>query len=431
MSPKKSWFSELAFGPDADLLDSVKYESHQNALAFTKSVLHEPKGMGLLLGPTLSGKSTIARELADQLSNSAAVAYVDGIRQNARSFLGEILMQFGCATESDSFDEHLESIGIFAERQMRSNQPPVLIVDNADRMYPSALRCLNALAELNANKRFAMRMILVGQERLRVLLNSGGLLHLMERVAGEFHLQPMTMPEAMAYLHMRLKACGVTPPDSVFPVNVCDHLHSKSGGWPGQLNRLAVDAIERAAGLPVTLADLGETELPELPDAGPELVPESEQSDDLIAPEAIQTPSDVDTLLEAPTLTLTRDGEVVATYTLRDRKVLIGRSDLADIVVADQFVSKMHALMLLFSDALLLLDLNSANGLTVNSTIVRSTILRSDDVIVLGNHRLKVEHAPAISEEMEKVLRSGDTVRMKSLIRRGNAGQALLQVVDS
>ena len=59
---------------------------------------------------------------------------------------------------------------------------------------------------------------------------------------------------------------------------------------------------------------------------------------------------------------------------------------------------------------------HSANGTTVNSVKVQKTILKDDDIISLGHHRLKVENAPAISEEMEEILKSPDTLKMKNLI---------------
>ncbi len=117
-----------------------------------------------------------------------------------------------------------------------------------------------------------------------------------------------------------------------------------------------------------------------------------------------------------PRLILTIDGKTVRDFTITEKKALIGRSDFADIVVDDDFVSKLHAVLLLYSDALVLLDLNSANGITVNSVTIRSTILKSDDIISLGNHRLKVENAPPISEEMERLIKTPDTIKMKNLL---------------
>ena len=420
MPSKHSWFSDLAFGAEAGRLSAVRYQSHKDALTNAQSALRDPRGVGLLIGPKGSGKTTAARELGDSLSSGdASVAVLDGTRLNARTLLSEILGQFGYVTELDNVDELLSTINMFATQQTRSVQIPVLIIDNADRMYPSGLRALNELASYRAQKHFVLHIILTGQNALKKLIATEQLANVGRRLAREYEMQPMTLQETMAYLHSRLAACGVKPPDSIFPVNICDRLHAKSGGWPGLLNTQAIDAIERAAEFPVTMTDIGETELPELPKREPEMVPELTEPVAEAAPDLDYTGVQEKVETDArplPTLVLTRDGKIVATYTFKDRKVLIGRSEFADVIVADQFVSKLHALLLLYSDALVLLDLNSANGVTVNSTTVRSTILQSDDIIVLGNHRLKVETAPAISEEMAKVLQSGDTVKMKGLM---------------
>lgn len=446
MAPQHSWFSDMAFGADNGVLGTLPYRSHKEAVASAKSALAHPDGFGLVLGTASSGKTTIANTLADQLADQVAVALIDSVRMNGRSLLTEILEHFGYDADLDSSDELLKTIGIFAVRQMRENQAPVLIIDNAERMYPSALRCLDGLAKLHVHNQYALRIILLGQDRLRGIVTAEGLDHLARRLVGEYRLEPMNVQETMAYLHSRLKACGVSPPDSVFPVNVCDYLHSKSGGWPGLVNRHAIDALEHADRFPVTLADLGVEELPELPASGHEIIPElSPESEEIIESKefeatAIEAVADVDDADEAPEpdearkpprLILTRDGDTVTTYTFKERKVLIGRSELADIIVPDAFVSKMHALMMLYSDALVLIDLNSANGLTVNSTIVRSTILRSGDIILLGNHRLKIEDAPPVSPEIERVLASGDTIKMRNLIKSRRHRPGGLRVVDS
>jgi pSer/pThr/pTyr-binding forkhead associated (FHA) protein len=110
--------------------------------------------------------------------------------------------------------------------------------------------------------------------------------------------------------------------------------------------------------------------------------------------------------------------------------VLLGRSDFVDVIIEDDFVSKVHAIFLLYTDALVLLDLNSSNGLTVNSVVTKKTILKSDDVISLGNHRIKVEDAPPVTEDMEELIRSPDTLRMKTLVdlRRQRAQRRLKSV---
>ena len=119
---------------------------------------------------------------------------------------------------------------------------------------------------------------------------------------------------------------------------------------------------------------------------------------------------------ETPRLIVSRHRDTLGTYPVSDKKMLIGRSEFADIVIEDLFASKLHAMILVYSDALVLLDLNSANGVTVNSVKIKCAVLKESDIIAIGHHRMKVENAPPLSEEMRRMLLSKDTVKMKNIV---------------
>lgn len=400
MESKHSWLGEQAFGADASELVSLTYKSHRDALLFMRSVLDDDNGIGILKGPRSSGKTTIVRRLGEQLPGSSAVALIDGTRIKPRELLSRMLAQFGYDTGLESNDELEKMVSVFAIQQTRSYLAPVLIVDNADRMYPSALRTLNTLAELTAKQRYAIRIILTGRDALNSILASEGMVSIAKRIAGNFVVTPLSLREALLYLHARLGACGVNNADTVFPVDVCDRLYEQSGGWPGLMNQFAIEAIGRATDFPLRVTDTQAQD-----DA------EDQPASDLPLLDVVEPvgPS-------PPRLIVSRDGVTISDFTLNEKKVLIGRSDFSDILIDDDFVSKLHAVLLLYSDALVLLDLNSANGITVNSRQVRSTVLKDNDIISLGNHRLKIKNAPAVSDEMAELLKSPDTIKMKNLI---------------
>lgn len=408
MRADKSWIGDQAFGEDAGALVTVTYKSHQDALLFLRSALTDDTGAGLLQGPRSSGKTTVLTRLAEQLPKETAVALIDGARIKPRELLSRMLSQFGYETGLQSNEELIKMLSVFAVQQTRTWQPPILIIDNVDRMYPSALRILNTLAELKSQERFALRILVSGGEGLSALIESPGMASLAERRVGSFVMSPLSLREALIYLHARLGACGVNNADTVFPVDVCDRLYQQSGGWPGLMNQFAREAIGRAAQFPLRLSDTEKKQEADegTSDAVPDAVPD--ELPVLGAQEAAsQTP---------PRLIITRDGKTVAECELSERKTLLGRSDFADISIDDDFISKMHIAFLLYSDALVLLDLNSANGTTVNSIRVGSTILKDDDIIVLGNHRLKIANAPPIGSEIAEILKTHDTVKMKNLI---------------
>ena len=364
LETKESRLGDHAFGQNADAIVTVSYQSNQNGLKFLRGVLKDKKGVGILQGPSACGKTTIVRQLCEKLPDDAAVAVIDGSRIKSRELLSDILSQFGYDTGLGEVDELLNMIQVFAAQQTSSCEPPVIFVDNFDRMYPSALKTLDKLAEMKTKGRFVIRLIMTGQEGLSSLLDSDGMSNIAERSADIFSMEPLTPIETKLYLHARLRACGIKRADKMFPEAVCDRLHEKSGGWPGLLNEIARDTLR--------------------PDP--------------------------------PQFVITKNRKTVAKYTFQEKKMLLGRSEFADIVVDDDFVSKIHIALLLYSDALVLLDLNSVNGTIVNSRQVKSTILKEDDIISLGDHRIKVLNVPAMNDEVVKLLKSPDTVNMTNLI---------------
>ena len=338
------------------MMINFRYEAQNQALKFLRSMLQSQDSIALLCGQEDAGKTMTLQQLRTVLSKDAAIAFLDGTRLKPHQLLAETLSQFGYETGLESTDELIKMINVFAMQQTRSNEPPILIVDDADRMFPSTLGTLNSLASLNAQGRFVLRVILTAR--------SDHLPGVTSRDIRPHALGPLTQNETMAYLHSRLESQGVSQPDTLMPMDLCDEIYEQSDGWPGRIDAFAHQALSP----------------------------------------------------QSPRLIITRDGKLQGEFEFTEKKVLIGRSDFADVVIDDEFASKLHAVMLLYSDALVLIDLNSSNGTTVNSIRVRSTVLKDNDIISLGHHRIKIVNAPAISQEMAKFLEQQDTIKMKNLI---------------
>ncbi|MCH8060829.1 MAG: AAA family ATPase, partial [Proteobacteria bacterium] len=175
MQANHSLLGNQAFAEDAGSLITIKYLSHHDGLAFLQSALRNPDGIGLLQGPAGSGKTTTVRELALQLSSDTEIAFIDGMHLKPRGLLTRILCQFGFESSAEADEELLKTLHQFAIAQTRSWQPPVLIIDNVDCMYPSTLRILNALAGISVQGRFALRFILTGTKDLGTLIRSDGM----------------------------------------------------------------------------------------------------------------------------------------------------------------------------------------------------------------------------------------------------------------
>ena len=383
MKPKHSTLGSRAFGEHADPGLIVAYESHQDALRFLSSALSQANGVGFLQGPTGSGKSTILREQRDWSSRDASVALVEGTHLAPRRFLIDMLSQFGVQVGPEPDEQLLQKLNSFVTQQTRAANSPLLIIDNADHATSSALRLLNWVAALETRGNYALRIVLSGKEGLSSLPRQDGMRSLARRNPATYSLNPLTEQETMIYLRTRLIAAGGERGDKVFPVDVCEQLHETSRGWPGALNERAIEAVESM----------------------------TEPQPDRPAPRVI----------------VSYDGATVAEYELTERQYVIGRADTADIVIEDSYVSKMHAMLQVFGNAIILADLNSTNGTTVNSRIVAKSVIKSNDIIALGRHRLKIENAPAITPKMDEAIKATDTVTMQSLddLRRSRARRTI------
>ena len=368
-----------AFGEPTDTGLIVNYESRQDALRFLSAALSQANGVALLQGPAGSGKTTIIKEQLNWSVRDAAVALLDGERLTPRHMVMGMLSQFGVRAVTENDEQLLQQLKQFVTQETRNGNPPLLIIDNADRAAPSALRHLNRLAALDAGGHYALRIILTGKGRLTLLLRHDSMRSLARRHPAAYSLNPMTAQETMIYLRTRLIAAGGEHSEKVFPIDVCERLHEVSRGWPGLVNDRAIKAMER---------------MTELQCANP-----------------------------VPRVIVTRDGKTIAEYELTERQCVIGRAEFADIVIEDGYVSKLHAMLRVYANAVMLFDLNSSNGTTVNSRVVQKTILRNGDIIVLGRHRLKIESAAAISPEVNELINVTDTMTMQSIddLRRSRA----------
>jgi general secretion pathway protein A len=392
--------TEQPFRTHGRPLATVSYTSHNEALQVLAETCSTRNGLTLLQGPTLSGKSTLIREFVDSLPEENAVAVVDGKGLNTTSLLEAVLGQFGYTLDHSSPNELLGLLRVFAMQQAASHEPPILIIENTHALKASALRALCELAELKVRRTSALKIILVSDRPIQDLIDGPSMESIATRLTNDFHLHPMTNTEAMQYLHTKLRAAGSQVPEFVFPVAVCTELWRASGGWPGILDRIALLALAKAQTLPVPLEDIERPVLPQGTWNDAEVEAAESQSTDTYA---------------APRLFISHEGDTLRELTFEAPRLLIGRSEHNDISIASKFISRHHALLVRHGSSTFLMDLNSSNGTFVNSKRVSNHVLIHDDVITLGNHRIKFNDPHATRRGSLDGLEFADTAIMKTL----------------
>ncbi len=380
------------FGGDADKGLIVTYESHWAAHRYLSSALEEANGLAMLQGPRGAGKTTIIKELVPQLKRKCSIAVFDGAIAASKPHVSDVLSQFGFDDLAEKDDKLLQTLSAYVTQQAASGQAPVLIIDNADRLEPSALSLLNWLAALDARGRWAIRFVLTGKERLADLVADYSMRHFERRHPAVFNMNPLSKREAVIYLRTKFIVAGGENAEEVLSLDVCEDLHEMSRGWPGRLDELAFQ----------TLIGMDEN---------------------------MGAPS-------GPRIIVTDENNTIADFAVTKNEIIIGRDSTADIVIDDAYVSKWHVTLKFDENAVKLFDLNSTNGTRVNSTDTMHCVLSNNDIISIGKYRLRIENLPAASDEMARAIRRADTLtlenpdevrrlRAKRNIRRSRTGKEL------
>jgi len=399
----------------------IQYPSQQEAFSFLEGVLADSKGLGLLHGPDVAGKSELIEQIAQKMRERAAVAVVDGTHLKPTAFLNAMLTEFGYELELCSVDELLNMINVFAVQQAQSREAPVLVLEHFNHMLPSTLGVLCKLAQLTVKKHFAIRIILVGDRYFRRVIDSPNMLPISIRLTGAFEMQPLTARESLVYLFARLKANGVRNPDSAISREITESLHMATGGWPGNLDCIADTVLKKRSEFPIGIETFSELESDELFSTFDKVREDQPVPvlDDFVEP-------------EPPQLIISHNGQVVQEEKISAPRTIIGRSDLSDIVIENQYISKQHAMLVQSEGQLFLVDLKSRNGSYVNSKKVSSQILRNNDIVALGDFRIKVVLPASFQMTSDFGLEEVDTTKMMTIedARRARKDEHLRQPGD-
>ena len=367
----------------------VPYTSQNAAIRFFNQTRLNKQGLGLFHGPPLSGKTSIIQRFTALLPDDYAVAVVDGADVGATALLQEILSQFGYDLGFDSENERFSMVRVFAMQQTASDQAPLLIIENAHAMGPILMEMLCELAELTVNGKSALRIILASDRPMLPIVRAPAMQPISKRVTGKFLLQPLTRKETANYVYKKLLSGGCKNPQAVVPPAVCGRLHTASGGWPGVIDRLAMMALAKAERIPLLVEHI------------PKKPPNKQKPPNVVEP--------------TPQLILTFKRKTLKKISLDKPRFLIGRNALCDIDIVHEWISRHHAILIWNERSTVIVDLKSRNGTWVNGERVKNHVLINDDIISLGDHRLKFIDPSATSRTTLRGAGWDDTTLAESI----------------
>lgn len=367
--------------PDPQFLFASK--QHARAKAYMESTIWLADGFVVITGDIGSGKTTLIESFLEGLPEDVVLAQISQTQISPVEFLQSVLVEFGFQPFNKRKIELLSMLKDFMIEQYADGKKLLLVIDEAQNLSRKVLEEVRLLSGIEAQKEKLLRIILAGQPELSEKLDSPRLEQLTQRVRLRFHLSALSKRETQEYITHRLEVAGANG-RKIFNEAALDTVFRYSGGVPRLTNVLCDTAMlcgfsEEKDSVDQSLIMAAVEELQWKPYA------ERARANN-------QDPEDTGrfTAYGAP---LARFEILFRDKYLQDFEMPLGRSIIGrttdnDLQIRSQFISRHHAQIITSRDRSVIEDLNSTNGVFIDSKRVKQHVLREGDVLQLGEHRL-------------------------------------------
>ena len=384
---------ELPFrlSPDPQFLYLSK--QHARAKAYMESTIWFTDGFVVITGEIGAGKTTLIETFLRELQTDAVVAQINQTQLSPTAFLQTVLVQFGFSPFQMKKPEVLATLNQFLVEQHIAGRKVLLIVDEAQNLTHRVLEEVRMLSGIETTKEKALRIILAGQPELNEKLNSPELVQLVQRVRLRFHLSVLTRTDTTSYIDHRLEVAG-SQGRRIFAEDTYPVIFRYTGGTPRLINTLCDTSLMAAFGRDQDTVELVDIEA---------AIKELQWGEFVGGTNTMQIPQMEHTMPATggatPTvgrILLASEGKTVVERELRPGRLVIGRTADNDLQIDSKFISRHHCQIVTQTDACVIEDLNSTNGIYVQSKRVRRYNLNDGDVVQVGQHEIMYidERAP-------------------------------------
>ncbi|HZF29077.1 MAG TPA: FHA domain-containing protein [Gammaproteobacteria bacterium] len=327
-----------------------------------------------LLGPPSSGKTTLLNHLASRLGANAVVLHLKGPKNDASGVLASLLLNAGLAPWELSEIEQRNLLSVFVQQRRSQGRRVLVVIDDAHSLQPAAWDEVERLLAFRVEQRPAIDLLLAGSpsfgHRLPYSTDSETVRHILETPS---------QADLASYVEWRLARFDMggtfTPVASEMIVRLSEGRFA------------AVDVLCQMALLLLRQLRVARVDARIARRAIAKLAAQRTARVEDIDGVAGSSPRE-----EPPCayLLVSRGGRSFDKVTLAQR-TLLGRSEHNDVCLPSAYLSRHHAAIVGTPEGYYVVDLNSANGLSLNGRHVERAVLRDQDVLTLGPFKIMVQ----------------------------------------
>ena len=209
------------------------------------------EGLLVLTGQIGTGKTTLCRAALSDLGRNTYNCLVPDPFASREDLLKMMLIDFGAMSIQELTTGSLRQasrtelgflLSDFLEKLPRDSHA-IVIIDEAQNLSLPLIEETRILSDtFGANGQ--LQIVFVGQPELHAKLKSPEMRQVDQRVCGYHRLTPMNSEAVGGYIRHRLRTAGLKPGHVLFPTDIIDNVHGRTGGVPRLINRVCDRALQ-------------------------------------------------------------------------------------------------------------------------------------------------------------------------------------------
>jgi general secretion pathway protein A len=141
-------------------------EKHKEAFAHLLYGIRNRAGFVMVTGEIGTGKTTICRNLLNQLDEDTELAFIFNPMLSPLELLKKIVSEFGIAAQGTNALELTEELNEYLLEAAAKGKNCVLLIDEAQNLDPQVLEQIRLLSNLETETEKLLQIVLIGQPEL-------------------------------------------------------------------------------------------------------------------------------------------------------------------------------------------------------------------------------------------------------------------------